>query len=158
MAGGSWWLDDLMTWFYLVVFGIWKYFCYHKILFLFPWSFWGHQVNKKPNIRLIYIYFVKIGLISTTQFLPQFDKHRDQYRNYWLMLSHTHSAIIIGSLYTVFWQSSSQQDNICLASMNIVGYFSIAFISSVPSKVTQTVAKTLAFRGGQHSLKSDLRP
>ena len=42
--------------------------------------------------------------------------------------------------------------------MNIVGYFSIAFISSVPSEVTQTVAKKLVFRGGQHSLKSDLRP
>ena len=59
------------------------------------------------------------------------------------MLSHAYATIIIGSLYKVFWQSSSHQDNMCLASMNIVGYFSIAFISSVPSEVTQTVAKHL---------------
>jgi hypothetical protein len=67
-------------------------------------------------------------------------------------------SLLFTIIFALFWQSSSHQDNKCLASMNIVGYFSIAFISSVPSKVTQTVAKTLVFRGGQHSLKSDLRP
>ena len=150
-------LDDLMTWFYLIVFGIWKYFRYQKKLFLFPRSIWVFKVIKStrnPNINL----FCQNGPNFNYPISINIGTHRDQYRNYWLMLSHAYATIIIGSLYKVFWQSSSHQDNMCLASMNIVGYFSIAFISSVPSEVTQTVAKTLVFRGGQHSLKSDLRP
>ena len=65
------------------------------------------------------------------------------------MLSHMYATIIIGSI-----KSSRQY----MFSIHEHRYFSIAFISSVPSEVTQTVAKTLVFRGGQHSLKSDLRP